>query len=165
MGISSDTAEFAAAAIHRWWTRVGKERYPKGKRLLITADSGGSNSPRTRLRRVEVQKLTNKTRLIIEVCHYLPSTSKWNRIEHTLFCHITRSWRGVPLETYEIVVNLISSTTTQTGLDVHAWIDAKNYETKRQVSNDELNKVTIIRNAFHSEWNYTVHPHRVITKR
>jgi hypothetical protein len=162
VGISSDTAEFAVTAIHRWWTKLGKERYPKGKRLLITADSGGSNSPRTRLWRVELQKLANKTGLIIEVCHYPPGTSKWNKIEHKLFCHITRNWRGVPLETFEIVVNLISGTKTETGLEVHAWLDTNKYETKRQVSDDELNDVNIIRNAFHGEWNYTIRPHRNI---
>ncbi len=165
VGISSDTAEFAAAAIHRWWTKLGKDRYPRAKRLLITADSGGSNSPRTRLWRVELQKLANKTGLIIEVCHYPPGTSKWNTIEHKLFCHITRNWRGVPLETFEIVVNLISGTKTETGLEVHAWLDTKKYETKRDVSKDELNEVNIIRNEFHGEWNYSIRPHRAIPKR
>ena len=165
IGISSDTAEFAVAAINRWWTKLGKKRYPKGKRLLITADSGGSNSPRTRLWRVELQKLANKTGLIVEVCHYPPGTSKWNKIEHKLFCHITRNWRGVPLETFEIVVNLISGTKTETGLEVHAWLDTKKYETKKQVSEDELNEVNIIRNEFHGEWNYEIRPHRATPKR
>ena len=160
VGISSDTAEFAVAAIHRWWNKLGENRYPKAKRLLITADSGGSNSPRTRLWRVELQKLANKTGLVIEVCHYPPGTSKWNKIEHKLFCHITRNWRGVPLETLEIVVNLISGTTTETGLEVHAWLDTKAYETKKEVSDMELSDVNIIRNAFHGEWNYEVRPNR-----
>ena len=160
VGISSDTAEFAVAAIRRWWNKLGKKRYPTAKRLLITADSGGSNSPRTRLWRVELQKLANKTGLVIEVCHYPPGTSKWNKIEHKLFCHITRNWRGVPLETLEIVVNLISGTTTETGLEVHAWLDTKAYETKKEVSDMELSDVNIIRNAFHGEWNYEVRPNR-----
>ena len=165
VGISSDTAEFAVAAIHRWWNKLGENRYPKAKRLLITADSGGSNSPRTRLWRVELQKLANQTGLVMEVCHYPPGTSKWNKIEHKLFCHITRNWRGVPLETLEIVVNLISGTTTETGLEVHAWLDTKAYETKKEVSDMELSDVNIIRNAFHGEWNYEVRPNRKQTLR
>jgi transposase len=160
IGISSDTAEFAVAAIDRWWTKLGKMRYRGARRLLITADSGGSNSPRTRLWRVELQRLANKTGLIIELCHYPPGTSKWNKIEHKLFCHITRNWRGVPLETFEIVVNLISATRTDTGLEVHAWLDTKDYETKKEVSEDELNEVNIIRNRFHGEWNYEIRPHQ-----
>lgn len=160
VGISSDTAEFAVAAIDRWWTKLGKSRYPKAKRLLITADSGGSNSPRTRLWRVELQKFANKSGLIIELCHYPPGTSKWNKIEHKLFCHITRNWRGVPLETLEIVVNLISATKTETGLEVHAWIDAKEYETKKEVDEEELRQVNIVRNKFHGEWNYEIKPNR-----
>ena len=128
--------------------------------MLITADSGGSNSPRTRLWRVELQKLSNKTGLIIEVCHYPPGTSKWNKIEHKLFCHITRNWRGVPLETFEIVVNLISGTKTETGLEVHAWLDTKEYKTKKEVSEVELNDVNIVRNQFHGEWNYEIRPNR-----
>jgi transposase len=160
VGISSDTAEFAVAAISRWWDKLGKDRYPKSKRLLITADCGGSNSPRTRLWRVELQKLANKTGLVIEVCHYPPGTSKWNKIEHKLFCHITRNWRGVPLETFEIVVSLISGTKTETGLEVHAWLDTKEYETKKEVSQVVLNDVNIVRNGFHGEWNYEIRPHR-----
>lgn len=160
VGISSDTAEFAVAAICRWWDRLGKSRYPKAKRLLITADSGGSNSPRTRLWRVELQKLANRTGLTIELCHYPPGTSKWNKIEHKLFCHITRNWRGVPLESFEIIVNLISGTKTETGLEVHAWLDSKNYETKRVVTDEELNEVNITRNKFHGDWNYEIRPNR-----
>ncbi|MBX3416128.1 MAG: ISAzo13 family transposase [Pirellulaceae bacterium] len=165
VGISSDTAEFAVAAIDRWWTKLGKVRYSKGKRVLITADSGGSNSPRTRLWRVELQKLANKTGLIIEVCHYPPGTSKWNKIEHKLFCHITRNWRGIPLETFEIIVKLISATTTETGLEVHAWLDTTKYQTKKSVSTEELNAVTIVRNKFHGEWNYTIRPQLSSNKR
>lgn len=161
IGISSDTAEFAVAAIDRWWTKLGKARYPKAKRLLITADSGGSNSPRTRLWRVELQKFANKSGLVLELCHYPPGTSKWNKIEHKLFCHITRNWRGVPLETLEIVVNLISATKTETGLEVHAWVDDKEYKTKKEVTEDELNQVNIVRNKFHGEWNYEIRPNNL----
>jgi transposase len=158
IGISSDTAEFAVAAIHRWWKRLGSKRYPKAKRVLITADSGGSNSPRTRLWRTELQKLSNATGLIIEVCHYPPGTSKWNKIEHKLFCHITRNWQGVPLETLEVVVSLIGNTRTASGLEVHAWIDGKTYEKARSVTDEELAEVIIRRHKFHGEWNYEIHP-------
>jgi transposase len=158
IGISSDSAEFAVAAIHRWWKRMGSKRYPKAKRVLITADSGGSNSPRTRLWRTELQKLANTTGLIIEVCHYPPGTSKWNKIEHKLFCHITRNWQGIPLETLEVVVSLVSNTRTSSGLEVHAWIDGKNYEKARKVTDEELAEVIIHRNKFHGEWNYAIHP-------
>lgn len=112
--------------------KLGKARYPSAKRLLITADSGGSNRPRTRLWRVELQKFANKSGLVLELCHYPPGTSKWNKIEHKLFCHITRNWRGVPLETHETVVSLISATKTETGLEVHAWVDDKEYKTKKK---------------------------------
>jgi hypothetical protein len=158
VGISHDTAQFAVAAIRRWWTKLGKKRYPYATRLLITADSGGSNSPRTRLWRVELQKLADALGLIIEVCHYPPGTSKWNKIEHKLFCHITRNWQGVPLETFEIVVNLIAATRTETGLEVHAWIDEKEYPDKLKVSDEELAEVRIHRNRFHGEWNYEIRP-------
>jgi len=158
IGISHDTAEFAMAAIRRWWDRLGRKRYKTAKRLLITADSGGSNSPRTRLWLTELQKFADDTGLIIEVCHYPPGTSKWNKIEHRLFCHITRNWKGVPLETLEIVISLIGSTTTTTGLEVHAWLDLQIYEKGRKVSKEELSEVHIKRNSFHGEWNYEIHP-------
>jgi len=158
IGVSHDTAEFAVAAIHRWWVRMGKKRYPAATRLLITADCGGSNSPRTRLWRWELQKFSNKTGLKIELCHYPPGTSKWNKIEHRLFCHITRNWQGVPLESHEIVVNLIGSTKTKEGLEVHAWLDESLYEKSRKISDDLLAEVQIKRNAFHGEWNYQILP-------
>lgn len=158
VGISGDTAEFAVAAIRRWWNKLGKKRYPKATRVLITADCGGSNSPRTRLWRVELQKLANETGLILEICHFPPGTSKWNKIEHKLFCHITRNWQGVPLETKEIVVNLIGQTKTSTGLEVHAWLDEKEYTKGRKVSDTDLSSVLIKRNRFHGEWNYEIHP-------
>jgi len=113
VGIDHDTAEFAVASIAKWWQRMGRKRYPAAKRLLITGDSGGSNSARGRLWKLELQRFADRTGLIVEVCHFPPGTSKWNKIEHRLFCHITRNWRGVPLETHEIVVNLIGSTRTR----------------------------------------------------
>jgi transposase len=158
VGISGDTAEFAVEAIRRWWKRLGRPRYGKAKRLLITADSGGSNSARSRLWKVELQKLADETGLIIEVCHYPPGTSKWNKIEHRLFCHITRTWQGVPLETLEVVVESIGHTTTETGLEVHAWLDEGRYEIGRKVSDEELAECVIKRQSYHGEWNYEIHP-------
>jgi hypothetical protein len=158
VGISHDTAEFAVAAIRRWWRRLGRQRYPQAKRLLITADCGGSNSPRARLWRWAVQQLANETGLQIDLCHYPPGTSKWNKIEHRLFCHITRTWQGVPLETLEIVISLIGSTKTNTGLEVHAWLDESAYEKSKRISDEQLEEVIIHRHSFHGEWNYTIHP-------
>lgn len=160
VGVSHDTAEFAVAAIHQWWTKLGSKRFPRAKRILITADSGGSNSPRTRLWRWELQRFANETGLKIELCHFPPGTSKWNKIEHRLFCHITRNWRGVPLESLEIVVNLIGSTRTKEGLEVHAWLDERDYQKSRKVSDEQLLNVRIQRNEFHGEWNYTILPDR-----
>jgi transposase len=160
VGVSHDTAEFAVAAIHQWWTKLGSKRFPRAKRILITADSGGSNSPRTRLWRWELQRFANESGLKIELCHFPPGTSKWNKIEHRLFCHITRNWRGVPLESLEIVVNLIGSTRTKEGLEVHAWLDEREYKKSRKVSNEQLLNVKIQRNEFHGEWNYTILPDR-----
>lgn len=160
VGISSDTAEFAVASIRRWWNKLGKKRYKQATRVLITADCGGSNSPRTKLWRVELQKLANDTGMVIELCHFPPGTSKWNKIEHRLFCHITRNWQGVPLATYEIVINLIGQTTTNTGLEVHAWLDESDYDKGRKVSAAQLDKVVIKRNRFHGEWNYEIHPNK-----
>ena len=158
VGISHDTAEFAVAAIHRWWKRLGRKRYPKAKRLLITADCGGSNSPRTRLWRWALQQFVNETGMTIELCHYPPGTSKWNKIEHRLFCHITRNWQGVPLETLEIVVNLIGSTRTEQGLEVHAWLDTTQYKKSKKISDEKLSEVHIRRDEFHGEWNYQILP-------
>jgi transposase len=158
VGISHDTAEFAVAAIRRWWKRLGQKRYPSATRLLITADSGGSNSPRTRLWRWVLQQLANETGLTLELCHYPPGTSKWNKVEHRLFCHITRNWQGVPLETLEIVINLIGSTRTKEGLEVHAWIDEKQYQKAKSISDDQLSEVHIRRDPFHGEWNYQIGP-------
>ena len=158
VGIGSDTAEFAVAAIERWWERMGSKRYDAPRRVLITADCGGSNSPRTRLWLWALQQLANKTGMIFEACHYPPGTSKWNKIEHRLFCHITRNWQGVPLETHEVVVNLIGSTTTGEGLEVHAWLDEKFYMKGRKITAEEFSGISIKRNKFHGEWNYEIHP-------
>jgi len=160
VGVSHDTAEFAVAAIRRWWVRMGKKRFPRAKRLLITADCGGSNSPRTRLWQWALQQFANKTGLKLELCHYPPGTSKWNKIEHRLFCHITRNWQGVPLESYEVVVNLIGSTRTEAGLEVHAWLDSQEYQKSMKVNEVELAEVHIQREEFHGEWNYTILPQK-----
>ena len=158
VGISHDTAEFAVEAIRRWWTKLGRKRYARANRILVTADSGGSNSSRCKLWKVELQKWADETGLVVEVCHYPPGTSKWNKIEHRLFCHITRNWQGRPLETLEIVVESISATSTETGLEVHAWLDESMYEKGRKVSDEELEECNIKRNKFHGEWNYEIHP-------
>ena len=158
VGISHDTAEFAVEAIRRWWSRFGKKRYRGAKRLLITADSGGSNSSRSRLWKLSLQQLADETGLVIEVCHYPPGTSKWNKIEHRLFCHITRNWGGEPLETAEVVVESIAGTTTTTGLEVHAWLDETKYEKGRKVTDAELEECEIKLHAFHGDWNYEIRP-------
>jgi hypothetical protein len=158
VGISHDTAEFAVGAIRRWWEKLGRKRYARAKRIVVTADSGGSNSSRCRLWKVELQKWADETGLIVEVCHYPPGTSKWNKIEHRVFCHITHNWRGTPLETLEVVVESIGTTTTRTGLEVHAWLDEGTYEKGRKVTKQELAECWIIRNPYHGEWNYEIHP-------
>ena len=158
VGVSSDTAEFAVSAIRMWWMRLGKKHYPSRSRLLITADSGGSYASRNRLWKLQLQLLADETGLIIEVCHYPPDTSKWNKIEHRLFCHITRNWRGVPLETREIVVSIIGNTRTESGLEVHAWLDEKIYQKGIEVAESRLSECIIKRNKFHRDWNYEIHP-------
>jgi transposase len=160
VGMSSDTAEFAVAAIRCWWKRLGHRRHRQAKRLLITADSGGSNSSRSRLWKLALQKLSDETGLQIEVCHFPPGTSKWNKIEHRLFCHVTRNWQGRPLETYEIVVNLIGSTTTKSGLKVHAELDPSTYEKGTKVTDQQLAQVNLTPSQFHGEWNYVIRPNR-----
>ena len=158
VGISGDTAQFAVAAIREWWKRLGRRRYKVVRRLLITADSGGSNSARGRLWKLELQRLADALGIEIEVCHFPPGTSKWNKIEHRLFCHITRTWRGQPLETYEIIVHLIGSTKTKTGLEVHAQLDQRTYKKGIKVSTQELASVNLKKHAFHGDWNYTIKP-------
>jgi transposase len=158
IGITHDTAEFAVAAIRRWWRKMGSRRYESPRRLLITADSGGSNSSRNRLWKLMLQEFADETGMIIEVCHFPPGTSKWNKIEHRLFCHITRNWQGVPLETLEVIVQLIGSTRTREGLQVHAWTDEKQYRKGRKVTNAEFAELYIKPHSFHGEWNYELRP-------
>jgi len=160
VGISSDTAEFAVESIRCWWKRLGRRRHPQAARLLITADSGGSNSSRNRLWKVELQKLSDATGLAIEVCHFPPGTSKWNKIEHRLFCHVTRNWQGQPLETIEVVVNLIGSTTTASGLKVYADLDPSTYEKGKKVTDEEFATINLARCRFHGDWNYVIRPNR-----
>ena len=160
VGVSHDTAEFAVAAIERWWEHLGCERYPKAKRLLVTADCGGSNGHRNRLWKTELQRFADATGLIIEVCHFPPGTSKWNKIEHRLFCHITRNWQGQPLETFETVVQLIGNTSTWEGLEVHAWLDESVYEKSIKVTDSQLAECRIKRNKFQGEWNYEILPRK-----
>ena len=158
VGIDGDTAEFAVESIRQWWQTMGKKRYPKAKQLMITADSGGSNSYRSHLWKRELQKFSNRTKLKITVCHFPPGTSKWNKIEHRLFSFITMNWRGRPLTDYETVVNLIAATTTKTGLTVRARLDKNIYPRGIKVSKEELQKLSIIPHTFHGEWNYTFYP-------
>jgi hypothetical protein len=158
VGITSDTASFAVNSIISWWEHLGHARYPKAKTLTITADSGGSNNPRTRLWRLECQRLADETGLQIQVCHFPPGTSKWNKIEHRMFSFVSRNWRGRPLESVEIVLNLIAGTTTTTGLTIYARLDDSSYERGVQVSDEQLAHVNIARNDFHGDWNYTITP-------
>ncbi|HEY7551278.1 MAG TPA: ISAzo13 family transposase [Hyphomicrobiaceae bacterium] len=158
LGITSDTAEFAVAAIRCWLERMGRERYPKAKELTITADCGGSNGARVRLWKVELQKLADATRLTLHVHHYPPGTSKWNKIEHRLFCHITQNWRGRPLTDRLAVVELIGATTTKAGLKVDCVLDERTYEKGIKVSDTEMTALDITGDAFHPEWNYTIKP-------
>ncbi len=158
VGVDHDTAEFAVVSIRRWWQEMGSLVYPKASRLLITADAGGSNSYRSRLWKVALQGLANDTGLTISVCHFPPGTSKWNKIEHRMFCHITKNWRGKPLRSRAVVVNLIANTTTQTDLRIEAELDTKEYRTGIRVSNQQLAEVQLQRDAFHGEWNYTIAP-------
>jgi hypothetical protein len=160
VGIDHDTAEFAAASIRRWWRQMGAQRFPRAKKLMITADGGGSNSSRNRLWKIALQGLANELNLQLLVSHFPPGTSKWNKIEHRLFCFITKNWRGRPLVTYKTIVNLIASTTTTAGLKVQAAIDTTRYETGIKVSDEQLARVNLTPAAFHGEWNYTISPHR-----
>jgi hypothetical protein len=158
VGIDHDTAQFAAASIRRWWREMGILRFPKATKLMITADGGGSNSSRNRLWKVALQALADDLSLHLQVCHFPPGTSKWNKIEHRLFCFITKNWRGRPLVSYKTVVNLIASTTTQTGLKVRAALDTAHYQTGIVVTDEELARINITPATFHGEWNYTIHP-------
>jgi hypothetical protein len=158
VGTDHDTARFAVQTIGKWWREMGSVRYPHATELLITADGGGSNSSRCRLWKLALQELADATRLTLHVCHFPPGTSKWNKIEHRLFCHVTQNWRGKPLVSHDLIVKLIGSTTTATGLKVKAALDTDRYESGIKVSNEALNAVRITRDAFHGEWNYSIHP-------
>jgi len=158
VGVDHDTAEFAVNAIRRWRGLVGRERYGASDRLLITADGGGSNGSRVRLWKLELQKLADETGLTITVCHYPPGTSKWNKIEHRLFCHITQNWRGRPLTSRLAIVELIAATTTTTGLTVRCELDENSYAKGVKVSDAEMAALNITPDAFHPEWNYTIAP-------
>ena len=158
VGTDHDTAEFAVATLGQWWRQMGAPTYPGATELLITADGGGSNSSRGRLWKVALQRFADETGLRITVCHFPPGTSKWNKIEHRLFSHITQNWRGRPLVSHEVVVNLIENTTTRTGLHVQAALDKAHYPTHKQVSDDELSDVYLARDPFHGEWNYSIAP-------
>lgn len=158
LGITSDTAAFAVESIRRWWYELGQARYPEGTRLLITADCGGSNGARVRLWKTELQAFANQTGLSITVAHLPPGTSKWNRIEHRLFAFITQNWRGKPLLTHEVIVQLIASTTTQTGLTVQCRLDENTYVKGTKVPDEQIASLNITMDAFHGEWNYTIAP-------
>lgn len=158
VGISADTAQFAASSIGAWWEHLGIARYPEADVLTVTADSGGSNSPRGRLWKVELQKLADRIGIPIRLLHYPPGTSKWNRIEHRLFSFISINWRGKPLTSYQTIINLIAATTTNTGLKVYARLDENQYPTKIKVTGAQLAAVNIERHAFHGDWNYTINP-------
>jgi hypothetical protein len=158
VGIDHDTAEFACASIHRWWNEMGSARFPRASQLLITADGGGSNSSRNRLWKKSLQGLADDLGMTLKVCHFPPGTSKWNKIEHRLFCFITKNWRGRPLTTYEVIVNLIANTTTKKGLTVRAALDPRQYETGIAVSDEELEHLRITRAKFHGDWNYSIKP-------
>lgn len=156
VGIDHDTARFAAASIKRWWRKMGRRRYPQARELLITADCGGSNSSRTRLWKVALQELADDVGLRLTVCHFPPGTSKWNKIEHRMFCHITQNWRGRPLTSYAVIVQLIGNTKTTTGLQIRAELDEHTYPTKETVTPEQLQQVRLKPAAFHGEWNYTI---------
>jgi len=158
VGTDHDTAEFAVASIRQWWRQMGRRAYPQATELFITADSGGSNGSRLRLWKVALQELADSTGLRISVSHLPPGTSKWNKIEHRLFCHITKNWRGRPLESLEVIVNLIGMTSTAKGLRVRAALDTRKYPKGLRVTDDELAQVRIERDSFHGEWNYTILP-------
>lgn len=158
VGIDHDTAQFAVNSIRSWWYSLGKERYPQAKRLMITADGGGSNGSRVRLWKVELQKLADELQMEIDVCHYPPGCSKWNKIEHRLFCHITQNWRGKPLVSLQAIVELIAATTTTKGLIVKSIADTRTYESGIKITDTQLKALNIKGHSFRPEWNYTIAP-------
>ena len=158
VGIDADTAEFAVESIRRWWQRLGKERYPKARTLTITADCGGSNGARVRLWKRELQRFADETGLGVTVAHLPPGTSKWNRIEHRLFAYISQNWRGKPLVSHHVIIQLIGATTTNTGLTVTCDIDQSLYPKGVKVSDAEMATLNIQRHTFQGDWNYTISP-------
>jgi len=156
VGTDHDTAEFAVHTIRQWWLQMGAAVYPKAKELLITADGGGSNGSRNRLWKMELQHFANEIRMAVAVCHFPPGTSKWNKIEHRMFSHITKNWRGRPLTSHEVIVNLIANTTTDAGLTIQAALDSKEYFTGLKITDKEMKELKIKRHKFHGEWNYTI---------
>jgi len=158
VGVDHDTAEFAVETLRRWWEKMGRLRYPAATEVLVTADGGGSNGSRVRLWKVALQRLANATGLRITVCHFPPGTSKWNKIEHRMFSHISMNWRGKPLVSHEVIVNLIASTTTQMGLKIEVEMDHNLYPKGLRVPDEELEKINMQKADFHGEWNYTIRP-------
>jgi len=163
VGIDHDTPEFAVASIARWWSQMGRKVYPNASELLITADAGGSNGYRSRLFKIELQKLADRTGLTIGVSHFPPGTSKWNKIEHRMFCHITENWRGRPLLDHEAVVQLIGATRTTTGFRVKAKLDRRSYSVGQKVTDAQMRDINLIEEDFHGDWNYTIAPRAMDT--
>ena len=160
VGVDHDTAEFAVESIGQWWRNMGKKAYPDATELLITADGGGSNGTRCRLWKVELQRLADRTGLTIGVSHFPPGTSKWNKIEHRLFCHITENWRGRPLVDHETVVQLIGAVRTSSGLSVKAHLDTRSYQTGISIADAQMEQLNLVPECFHGDWNYTIKPNR-----
>ena len=158
VGVDHDTAAFAVEGIRRWWRWMGRRTYPHAKRLLITADSGGSNGARVRLWKWELQQLASETGLEIAVCHFPPGTSKWNKIEHRLFSYISQNWRGKPLVSHEVVIKLIAATTTKTGLVVNSELDTNSYPSGLKISDQQMSEIKLRRDEFHGDWNYSILP-------
>jgi hypothetical protein len=158
LGITAETAQLAVASIQAWWQDLGSERYRTAQALQITADCGGGNGNRIRLWKTELQRLANETGLTVRVCHFPPGTSKWNKIEHRLFCHISQNWRGRPLISYQVIINSIAATTTSAGLKVFARLDERDYPKKVEVSDRDLAAVNLTADPFHPEWNYSISP-------
>ena len=161
VGVTADTAEFAVSSIRHWWQYVGSRRYSDSKKLLICADAGGSNGYRLRLWKKELQRFSDARGIEISVCHFPPGTSKWNKIEHRLFSFISINWRGKPLTSYQVIINLIASTVTKAGLTVKARLDKKNYKKGRKISDSEMKEIRLVKHKFHGEWNYTIKPRKI----
>lgn len=156
VGTDHDTAQFAVHSIRQWWYQMGRTAYPEAEELLITADGGGSNGSRNRLWKRELQRFADEVGLAVSVCHFPPGTSKWNKIEHRMFSHITQNWRGRPLTSHEVIVNLIANTTTNAGLKIQSALDSKEYPTGIKISEQEMATINLEKSSFHGEWNYTI---------